>query len=150
MKEFQKNKKILGIKMFGIESNIFFITNDSKILISCLLEPSKNEASESILAIDNLLQKGKINFNEIDLIVVAYGVGSFTSNRIGVVLANTFSYSLGIPVFGIQVNTDLSQDDFLKKINNIDFNKVKLNLGKYVIPVYESEPNIICSASAKG
>jgi tRNA threonylcarbamoyladenosine biosynthesis protein TsaB len=43
-------------------------------------------------------------WNDLAFVAIACGVGSFTSTRIGVVLARTLGEQLGIPVYGISSN----------------------------------------------
>lgn len=50
--------------------------------------------------IDKLLKRNNISKQQLRGVVVFKGPGSFTGLRIGVTVANTLAYSLGIPVVG--------------------------------------------------
>ena len=50
--------------------------------------------------IDRLLKKHNISFEDISDIKVNEGPGSFTGLRVGISIANAFSYALKIPVNG--------------------------------------------------
>lgn len=50
--------------------------------------------------IDNLLKKNRITFFQLTGIKVATGPGSFTGIRVGIAIANTLGWLLGIPVNG--------------------------------------------------
>lgn len=49
----------------------------------------------------------KMTFKDLDGIEVETGPGSFTGLRVGVSVANALGYSLGIPVNGKKLETDL-------------------------------------------
>ncbi len=53
-----------------------------------------------LLEIDKLLKENKLKLQDLSAIEVNLGPGSFTGTRIGVAVANTFAFSLGIPVNG--------------------------------------------------
>ncbi len=82
-------------------------SNNKKISVTLINEGKKIEVfSESTLLkseaclplIENLLKKNKIQIEELDEIEVNEGPGSFTGLRVGVAIANAFSYLLKIPV----------------------------------------------------
>ncbi|MCB0415359.1 MAG: tRNA (adenosine(37)-N6)-threonylcarbamoyltransferase complex dimerization subunit type 1 TsaB, partial [Bdellovibrionales bacterium] len=63
---------------------------------------SKQSHSEVILSkIQNLFQKANINFNDLDLLVVTMGPGSFTGVRVGINLINTLSFVFNKPIFSL-------------------------------------------------
>ena len=96
------------------------------------------QAEYLLPAIDKLI-KPKFKYSQIQGVVVSRGPGGFTSIRIGIITANTFSYALDIPIVGLKKNeysdfADLSKKGIkkLKRTNNKDI----------IIPFYGREPNI--------
>jgi tRNA threonylcarbamoyladenosine biosynthesis protein TsaB len=85
------NKKIsVGLEVNNKRDEI---TQDSTVL--------RSEAA--LPAIEKLLQKNKLNINQIDEIKINKGPGSFTGLRVGVSIANALSFLLKIPVNKKQV-----------------------------------------------
>lgn len=73
------------------------------------------------------------DYSKITGIVVFQGPGSFTGLRIGITVANTLAYSLGVPAVGAMGN------DWIKTGLKA-FKSAKKNV--YVMPEYGAEPNI--------
>ena len=69
----------------------------------------KNEFGSQVLSplISKLLDREKMKFEELTGIEVETGPGSFTGIRVGVSVANTLGFSLGIPVNGKKIETEL-------------------------------------------
>ena len=65
---------------------------------------SQNNQSEELLSkINILLKSSKTDIKNIKGIIVINGPGSYTGIRVGVVTANTLSFSLNVPVVGINI-----------------------------------------------
>ena len=58
--------------------------------------------------IEKILKKNKVNFKDLKEIEVETGPGSFTGLRVGVAVANSLGFALGIPVNGKKMETELS------------------------------------------
>jgi tRNA threonylcarbamoyladenosine biosynthesis protein TsaB len=80
------------------ETSVVQIFNSNKLLSENTWVAGRNLGSELLPKIDELLSKEKIKLDEINIIIVNPGPGSFTGSRIGVVTANTLAWSLDIPV----------------------------------------------------
>lgn len=92
--------------------------------------------SENLLKfLDRFLKLKNLKLENLEKIIVNTGPGSFTSVRIGVVLANTLSYSLKIPVLGISQKDIKTREDILQLLDLKEENK-------FVKPFYYKEPNI--------
>jgi tRNA threonylcarbamoyladenosine biosynthesis protein TsaB len=64
-------------------------------------EVARKDKSQKLLpTIDKLLKKNKKDVEDIKEIEVSTGPGSFTGLRVGVSIANTLGWVLGIPVNG--------------------------------------------------
>lgn len=67
------------------------------------LAQDKTRAEEVLELIDGILKEADIEIGSLELIEVNKGPGSFTGLRVGVAIANTLSFALGIPVNGKMV-----------------------------------------------
>ncbi len=95
-----------------------------------------NKQSENMIFLLNKFLKSKrIKLNNISKIVVNRGPGSFTSVRVGVVLANTLSYSLKIPVLGIDNFIPEKKEDYLELLKQAPKEE-------FIKPFYYKEANI--------
>ncbi len=95
-----------------------------------------NKQSENMIFLLNKFLKSKrIKLNNISKIVVNRGPGSFTSVRVGVVLANTLSYSLKIPVIGVDSFTPEKKEDYLELLK-------QSSKEEFIKPFYYKEANI--------
>ncbi|MDD5341072.1 MAG: tRNA (adenosine(37)-N6)-threonylcarbamoyltransferase complex dimerization subunit type 1 TsaB [Patescibacteria group bacterium] len=92
-----------------------------------------------LLLVDKLLKKNKIGFGDLTGIITVSGPGPFTSVRIAVAVANTLSYSLKIPVVGIEFKKRQSEEQIIKQ--GLSALK-KTKIGSYIKPVYGGEANI--------
>lgn len=90
-------------------------------------------ADTLLVKIDQLLQKNKINFEQLRGVIVYSGSGSFTGLRIGTTVANAIAYSLQIPV------AKNSGDDWLDGAVKL---LMGIKCGNFVVPDYSHQPNI--------
>lgn len=73
-----------------------------------ILTEDREYGSQVLLPmIDKLLKKSKVDYKNLTGIEVSTGPGSFTGLRVGVSVANALGYSLGIPVNGKKLETEL-------------------------------------------
>ena len=87
---------------------LFLSTYDKLITIGLLkngelldikeIESNQNHSSLVIPTIDNLLNQNDITTSYLNEIIVVNGPGSFTGVRLGVTIAKTLAYTLGIPI----------------------------------------------------
>lgn len=109
---------------------------NSKGLVSSINKSGTVKLTEKLVFfITQLLKKQKIEFKKLKGIVVVTGPGSFTSVRIGCVIANTLAQVLNIGIYGAHADSLNTDQLILKSIK-------KLKKNKYVIPFYDREPNI--------
>ena len=69
-----------------------------KTLAISALEPPVTHAEAILPAVEQVLQKAAITINNIELLAIAGGPGSFTGLRIGIATAKGLSLGLGIPM----------------------------------------------------
>ena len=90
---------------------------------------------ELLVCIDNLVKSKKYKVESIGGIMVVVGAGNFTNTRIACVVANSFAYSLQIPLLAIQKEeVEKAQDLIPKLLEQIP--------GHYISATYSAEPNI--------
>lgn len=92
-------------------------THDAKVVKVALKDESgsfgtlseENQFGSQVLLklIQKLLKSKKKNWQDLTAIEVHLGPGSFTGLRVGAAVANGLGYSLGIPVNGKMIETDL-------------------------------------------
>ena len=100
--------------------------------------------SENALNLLNIfLKKNGFYLTDIKKIVVNRGPGSFTSVRLGIVLANTLSFGLKIPLTGVY-NLELKAKEDYLKLTKLKFKK------DFVKPYYDREPDITKSKKKVG
>jgi len=77
------------------------LMDEEKVYAEMTTNLKKNHSARLMPAMDQLFDEVKWLHDEIDLIAVAKGPGSYTGVRIGVTAAKTFSWALHIPLVGI-------------------------------------------------
>ena len=89
-----------------------------------------------IICLEKLLSGRKISLKDIKYLGVVVGAGRFTATRLAVTFANTLSFALKIPVFGLTENFyHDSAGSLLKKAQTA-------KVGQYVIASYSGEPRM--------
>ncbi len=86
---------------------------------------NRRQAEELLISINKFLKNNKLKWKDIKSLKVNNKGGSFTGLRLGVIVFNTLSWSLGIPIYG--------------KINKYE----KKNGVKMIKPLYDREPDIV-------
>lgn len=93
------------------------------------------ELSKTLLGvIRDELAKQHATFDDISQVLVFKGPGSFTGLRIGITVANSLSYGLGVPIVGIEDEHDWLERG-LARIKNGENDKL-------VLPAYGAEAHI--------
>lgn len=80
-------------------------------------------ADNLLKLIDNILVATGLTLDQLTVIIVRRGLGSYTGLRIGVSVANSLAWSLDIPVVGILSSrqTPLTVSAIYQKIHNSSF-----------------------------
>lgn len=102
--------------------------------------------------IEKILHENELKPEKLIGIIAYLGPGSYTALRIGITIANTFSYSLDIPIAGIQ-GEDPGKEKFdLKTMEPFDLNlllkeglKILNNSERnisLISPFYGKKPNV--------
>ena len=90
---------------------------------------------ELLFCIDEFLTKHKLPKEEVLGIAAVVGEGGFTSTRLSVTVANTFSYALQIPVLTVGLEEVTDTQSMIEKLK-------KQPDGQYISATYSGEPNI--------
>lgn len=77
------------------------IFRKEQLLIEEILRLNNQHSVNLLPLIDRLKETIELDFADLEAVFVTIGPGSFTGIRIGISTANTFGYTLQIPVFGI-------------------------------------------------
>jgi tRNA threonylcarbamoyladenosine biosynthesis protein TsaB len=89
---------ILAIRTDRPEAELLLLDPKGKIA-DRIIWLADRELSQQILGkIQELIRRNGLTFKDLSGVVVFKGPGSFTGLRIGVSVANAFSYGLGVPV----------------------------------------------------
>lgn len=125
---------ILALRTDKPEAELYLLDAKNK-QIDQLTWLAHRELSNTLLEhIETLLEKQQADLTKLTGIVVFQGPGSFTGLRIGITVANTLGYALGIPVAGGMGNE--WQVNGQKKLVEVgQFNSV-------VMPEYGAEAHI--------
>lgn len=92
-----------------------FALIDNKSEVFLFSKNVGNKQSENmIFLLNKFLKSQRVKLGGISKIIVNRGPGSFTSVRIGIVLANTLSYSLKISVIGVENFNPEKNEDYLE------------------------------------
>ncbi len=97
---------------------LYIDTKDQKLVTVSLkkegklvksVNKSREYGSQVLLSLlKKLLKSQKMDFKDLEGIEVETGPGSFTGLRVGVSVANALGFTLGIPVNGKKIETNLS------------------------------------------
>jgi tRNA threonylcarbamoyladenosine biosynthesis protein TsaB len=79
------------------------------------------------------LKQAKLSFADLDGVVIFNGSGSFTGLRIGISVANSLAYGLGIPI-----SDGFGSNWLLEGLSSLP----KVSVGQPVMPVYDRPVHI--------
>lgn len=96
------------LKIDTTSQKVVEVTLKNKETIIASLKEENEFGSQVILPlIKRILEENGLEFKDLKGIEVETGPGSFTGVRVGVSVANALGFSLGIPVNGKELETDL-------------------------------------------
>ncbi|MEW6027175.1 MAG: tRNA (adenosine(37)-N6)-threonylcarbamoyltransferase complex dimerization subunit type 1 TsaB [Planctomycetota bacterium] len=129
--------KIIGIETSSIQGGVAVLETerDSVILKKGItLRRGLVHGKLLIPALDKLLKQARWKKNQINLVVVDIGPGSYTGLRVGLAIAKTIAYALKTMIIGVS-----SLDAILRNIG-------KSNDCRYVCPVTDARWNQVYTA----
>lgn len=125
--------KVLGIDTSSMAASVAVI-EDNKLICEYTINTKKTHSQKLMLMIENMLKISDINVNEMDMIAVCEGPGSFTGLRIGMATAKAISHVNNLPIVGVNSVELLAGNMNLcdKKICAIlDAQKTQVYMGQY-------------------
>jgi tRNA threonylcarbamoyladenosine biosynthesis protein TsaB len=124
---------ILGVRTDKPEATLILAHAGGEVLEQLDWLAGRELSVELLAKIEELMSRHQASWEDLSGIVVFEGPGSFTGLRIGLTVANTAAFTLGIPIVG---STD---DDWfasgIKKITSDKFTSI-------VMPLYGGEANV--------
>ena len=125
--------KVLGIDTSSNATSIAVI-EDNKLICEYTINTKTTHSQKLMPMIENMLKISEINVNDMDMIAICQGPGSFTGLRIGMATAKALSHVNNLPIVGVNSlellagNMDLSD----KKICSIlDAQRTQVYMGQY-------------------
>lgn len=94
--------KVLGIETSGNIGGVA-LSENGRIVKTRLLETGMQYGKELIPAIRDVLRQANCTLEDVGLIAVDVGPGSYTGLRVGVACAKTLAYALNKPVIDVPV-----------------------------------------------
>lgn len=125
--------KILGIDTSSMATSIAVI-EDNKLICEYTINTKKTHSQKLMPMIENMLNISDVNINDIDLIAICEGPGSFTGLRIGMSTVKAISHINKLPIVGVNSLEVLAGNMNLcdKKICSIlDAQRTQVYYGKY-------------------
>ncbi|WP_059174229.1 tRNA (adenosine(37)-N6)-threonylcarbamoyltransferase complex dimerization subunit type 1 TsaB [Bacillus sp. FJAT-27445] len=92
--------RILAIDTSNYPLGVAVIDGD-KVVAEYITNLKRNHSLRIMPAIESAMKEAEINPADLNKIVVAEGPGSYTGVRIGVTIAKTMAWTLGIPLSGV-------------------------------------------------
>lgn len=92
--------KVLAIDTSNYTMGVGLLDGET-VIGEMITNVKKNHAVRLMPSIEQLLQQCDVKPSDLGKIVVAEGPGSYTGVRIGVTVAKTLAWSLGIPIAGV-------------------------------------------------
>lgn len=124
---------ILALKTDNPTAELYLLNSKGEIESEDTWKADRELSVQILQHIEELLSAEGKEYSNLEGIIAFEGPGSFTGLRIGMTVANTLAYSLGIPIAGARGNNWLIEA------------RVKLpscDIGAYITPHYGGEANI--------
>jgi len=126
--------KVLGIDTSSMAASIAVIEDDT-LICEFVVNDTKTHSQKLMVMIEEMLKISDIDVNEIDLLAVCIGPGSFTGIRIGVATAKAISHVNDIPIVAVNSLESIAQNASLSD--------------KIILPILDAQKNQVYSAEYK-
>ncbi|MFQ5862557.1 MAG: tRNA (adenosine(37)-N6)-threonylcarbamoyltransferase complex dimerization subunit type 1 TsaB, partial [Candidatus Brocadiales bacterium] len=94
------NMKVLGIETSGLVGSVA-LCEDSGVLAEKSFEKGMRHGKALVSSLEDMFQGLGLEPEEIDLIAISHGPGSYTGLRVGVTCAKVLAYTLGKPLVAV-------------------------------------------------
>lgn len=101
--------QVLAIDSSSIVATIALL-NENKLLAEYVVNNKKNHSEKIMVVLDRVLSDSGIILNDVDVVAVAKGPGSFTGIRIGMACAKGIAHGLKKPIIGINTLDGLAHN----------------------------------------
>ena len=92
--------KVLGIDTSSNATSIAVI-EDNKLICEYTINTKTTHSQKLMPMIENMLKISEVNVNDMDMIAICQGPGSFTGLRIGMATAKALSHVNNLPIVGV-------------------------------------------------
>lgn len=92
--------QVLGIDSSSIVATIA-VMNEEKLLSEYIVNNKKTHSEKMMVVLNQVLEDSGITVNDVDVVAVAKGPGSFTGIRIGMACAQGIAHALKKPMIGV-------------------------------------------------
>ena len=99
--------KILSIESASVSASCA-VSEDENILGEYTLRHKKTHSEKLMPLIEDLMQELGLKLNDIDLIAVSKGPGSYTGLRIGASIAKSLAFATGVKIVGVPTMKSLA------------------------------------------
>lgn len=129
--------------LISTENNSYFSVAVGSVKIE-KLKTIQKPYKQSELLLKTIV--GLVKKKKIDGVMAVEGPGGFSALRIGIATANALAFSYKIPVVGVKLKKTwlkLSEEEKIEKVWQFGIKELKdAEVGKWLIPFYDKEPNI--------
>lgn len=115
--------KILAIESASITASCA-VSDDDKLLGEYTLNHKKTHSEKLMPLIEELMKELELKLQDIDVIAVSGGPGSYTGLRIGAAIAKSMAYAVNIPIANVPTTKSLAGNIF--------------DLNKLIVPVMDA------------
>jgi len=115
------------------------LTNNGQVMENRIWPMERKQAEQLLTQVDLLLRQNGVKKEQLKGIGVVNGPGGFSGLRIGITVANTLAFGLGVKVAGIKSDQFKTDQQLVKKITA---KLEKAEKGGLILPYYDKEPNI--------
>lgn len=116
--------KVLAIESASITASCA-VSNDGSLLGEYTLNHKKTHSEKLMPLIESLMDELGVKIQDIDVIAISEGPGSYTGLRIGAAIAKSMAYAVNIPIANVPTTKSLAGNIF--------------DLDKLVVPIMDAK-----------
>ncbi len=128
--------KILAIESASVTASCA-VSDDGIILGEYTLSHKKTHSEKLMPLIEALMKELELKIQDIDVIAISEGPGSYTGLRIGAAIAKSLAYAVNIPIANVPTTMSLAGNIF--DINNMIVPIMDAKAGRIYTGIYKWE-----------